>query len=167
MVPASVWRDRRVRLVTHDVTECLEELVAGGTEVAQPRYLLDDPTVDLVVSLNIVSQLPTLPGHFLEDAAGRDEAAADAIGRALVEAHFRYLQGFSATVCLIADIEREILASDESVMETVPALRGASIPWVGESWTWDITPLGEESPSYAVRNRVVGIPSISEAEATA
>ena len=163
----AAWRDRRVRLVTHDVTECLEELVAGGTEVAQPRYLLGDPTVDLVVSLNIVSQLPTLPGHFLEDVAGRDEADADAIGRALVEAHFRYLQSFSGAVCLIADIERQILSPDKTIVETVPALRGASIPWAGESWTWDIAPLGEEDPNYAVRNRVVGIPSISEAASTA
>ena len=160
------WRNRRVRLITHDVTECLEDLVAGRFEVAEPARFLGDPTVDLVVSLNIVSQLPTLPGHFLEGAGGRGEPAADAIGRALVEAHFRYLGKFSGTVCLIADIEREILAPDGSTVETLSALREATIPWAGETWTWDIAPLGEEDPGYAIRNRVIGIPSISDAAAS-
>jgi hypothetical protein len=159
------WRDRRVRLVSHDVTECLEGLVEGGQDIAAPARFLDDPAVDLVVSLNIASQLPTLPGLFLETAAGHDEAAADAIGRALVEAHFRYLEKFKGTVCLIADIEREILALDGTTIQTLSALREAAMPWSGETWSWDIAPPGEEDPGYAVRNRVIGIPSISEAAA--
>lgn len=159
------WRDRRVRLVSHDVTECLEDLVAGREGVAEPARFLDDPAVDLVVSLNIASQLPTLPGLFVEGVAGQDEATADLIGRGLVEAHFRYLEKFTGAVCLIADIEREILGPDGMIVETLSALREASVPWVGETWTWDIAPLGEEDPNYAVRNRVIGIPSISEATA--
>ncbi|MDE0808044.1 MAG: hypothetical protein OSB69_01740 [Alphaproteobacteria bacterium] len=159
----AAWRSRRVRLVSHDVTECLENLIAGQLDVAEPSRFLDDPAVDLVVSLNIVSQLPTLPGHFLENAAGRDEAEADAIGCALVGAHFRYLEKFNATVCLVGDIAREVLAPNGTVVETVSALRGATIPWAGETWSWDIAPLGEEGSGYAIRNRVIGIPSISEA----
>jgi hypothetical protein len=159
----AAWRDRRVRLVTHDVTESLDRLVDGRREPAEPARFLDDPAVDLVVSLNIASQLPTLPAHFLETQAGLDEAAADAIGRTLVEAHFRYLAKFEATVCLIVDLEREILSPEGAVIETVPALRGARVPWQGETWGWDIAPLGEEDPQYAIRNRVLGIPSISEA----
>jgi hypothetical protein len=159
----AAWRNRRIRLVTHDVTECLESLVAGRPGVATPGRFLDDPTVDLVVSLNIASQLPTLPGHFLEGVGGYDEPAADGIGRALVEAHFDYLSKFTGTVCLIADIEREIVAPDGVPMETVSALREAKLPWAGETWTWDIAPLGEEDAVYAVRNRVIGIPSISDA----
>jgi hypothetical protein len=160
----AAWRNRRIQLVTHDVTESLEDLVAGRIEVAEPSRFVDDPTVDLVISLNIASQLPTLPGHFLESAAGHDEATADALGRALVEAHFRYLQKFTGTVCLIADIEREILTPDGEILETVSALREAAIPWKGETWAWEIAPLGEEDQGYAVRNQVIGIPSISEAE---
>jgi hypothetical protein len=152
-----------VRLVPHDVTECLENLIAGQLDVAEPSRFLDDPAVDLVVSLNIVSQLPTLPGHFLENAAGRDEAEADAIGCALAGAHFRYLEKFNATVCLVGDTAREVLAPNGTVVETVSALRGATIPWAGETWSWDIAPLGEEGSGYAIRNRVIGIPSISEA----
>lgn len=161
----AAWRDRSVRLVTHDVTECLEDLVKGSERVAEPTRFLDDGSVDLVVSLNIASQLPTLPGHFIEDRPGGDEATADRIGRALVEAHLRYLRGFAGVVCLIADLEREILAADGTLVETISALRGAEIPWIGEIWRWDIAPLGEEDAGYAVRNRVVGIPSISEAPA--
>ena len=157
------WRDRRVGLVTHDVTECLETLVAGGGNVAEPGRFLDDESVDLVVSLNIASQLPTLPGLFLEGPGGYDEATADAIGRALVEAHFRYLGKFTGTVCLITDLERQVLAPDGAAIETLSALREATLPWAGETWSWDIAPLGEEDPGYAIRNRVVGIPSISDA----
>jgi hypothetical protein len=159
----SAWRNRRVHLVSHDVTECLEDLVNGLREPVEPTRFLDDPAVDLVVSLNIASQLPTLPGLFLEDRADCDEAAVDAIGRSLIEAHCRYLAKFNCAVCVVADLEREILAPDGSVIETVSALRGARLPWTGETWTWDIAPLGEEGPGYAVRNRVLGVENISEA----
>jgi len=162
-VRLAAWRDRAVRLVTHDVTECLEDLVNGGDQVTEPNRFLNDPSVDLVVSLNIVSQLPTLPGHFIEDRAGGDEATADLIGRALVEAHVRYLSRFAGVVCVIGDLEREILAADGTLVETISALRGATLPWKGETWLWDIAPLGEEDAGYSVRNRVLGIPSISEA----
>ncbi|MDA0341405.1 MAG: hypothetical protein O3B74_07400, partial [Proteobacteria bacterium] len=104
------WRDRRIRLVTHDVTECLHLIAGGQAQMVEPGRFLDDSSVDLVISLNIASQLPTLPGLFLENHAGRSEAEIDAIGRALVEAHFRYLGRFAGTVCLIVDSERQILA---------------------------------------------------------
>lgn len=159
----AAWRNRAVRLVTHDVTECLEDLVNGSDQVADPIRFLDDASVDLVVSLNIISQLPTLPGHFLEDQAGGDEEKADRIGRALVEAHVRYLGRFAGVVCVIGDLERVILAADGSKIDTISALRGAKLPWSGRTWLWDIAPLGEEDATYALRNRVVGIPSISRA----
>jgi len=165
----AAWRNGNVRLVTHDVTECLGDLVEGripGPEqIAEPERFLGDPTVDLVVSLNIVSQLPALPGDFLEDQSGGNggEETADRIGRALVEAHVQYLTRFTGVVCVIGDLEREILAADGKLIETISALRGATLPWDGETWRWDIAPLGEEDPNYAVRNRVVGIPSISRA----
>lgn len=161
----SSWRYRNVRLVTHDVTESLENFTNGRFEARKPARFLDDPTVDLVVSLNLISQLPPLPAHYLEGPGGMTEASADALGRALVEAHLAYLRDFQATVCLIGDLEREIIDADGAVIETVSALRGATMPWLGEIWRWEIAPLGEEDSGYAIHNRVIGIPSISEAEA--
>ena len=161
------WRDRSITLITHDVTESLEALSRGCTTVAAPRRFLDDASVDLVVSLNLLSQLPTLPERHLEGPGGMTEAAAEAIGRALIEAHLAYLEQFAGTVCLVADLEREVLGADGAMIETVPALRGVVLPWAGDTWSWDIAPLGEEDAAYAVRNRVIGIPSISEAAAVA
>jgi len=159
-------RDPRVRLVTHDVTECLETLIEGGG-VTEPSRFLDDPDLDLVVSLNLASQLPMLPTRVLQARGGMDEAAADAIGRTLIEAHFRYLARFEATVCLITDLEREVFGPDGALIDRISALCDTACPWSGETWHWDIAPLGEEDPTYAIRNRVIGIPRISEASRVA
>ena len=160
----AVWRAQNIHLVAHDVTESLAQLVKGHDQITQPSRFLDDPSVDLVVSLNIVSQLPMLPARFLESQRGRTEAEIDAFGQALIEAHFNYLSQFKATVCLIADVEREILDPEGGLIKRFSALCDAKVPWSGPTWLWDIAPLGEEDSSYALRNRVIGIPSISASE---
>ncbi|MBM85868.1 MAG: hypothetical protein CMM47_07595 [Rhodospirillaceae bacterium] len=160
----AAWRARNIRLVTHDVTECLAQLVKGQDNITQPSRFLDDPLVDLVVSLNIASQLPMLPARFLENRKGKTEAETEAVGRALVEAHFNYLARFRANVCLITDVEREILGPEGCLIKRISALCEAEVPWAGPTWLWDIAPLGEEDWSYALRNRVIGIPCLSGSE---
>ena len=83
-----------VTLCVHDVSESLTGIEAGRPRVAAPARFHDDPAVDLVVSANLLSQLPIVPNAYLAREFAWDEAACAALGRELVAAHLAYLGGF-------------------------------------------------------------------------
>ena len=60
------WRNPSLKLIVHDVTESLDNIVNGNLSIRSPTRFLDDDQTDLIVSLNILSQLPILPSVFLE-----------------------------------------------------------------------------------------------------
>lgn len=150
-------RHANLRLVEHDVTESLAHIAEGGLDPASPRRFLDRSDLSLVASVNILSQLPVVPNAYLERRFGADEAAQERLGRALVERHLDYLAGFACPVALVTDVARSVLDERGTEVGRIPALFGATLPWSGEEWDWDIAPLGEIDRSHAVRHRVRGI----------
>jgi len=96
---------------------------------------LDD--ADLVISLNLLSQLPL---RFVPVPPGN---SADAeLMRALQQAHMTALRAHRRPVLLISDFERtEVRPNSVDVIRSVPAdiLSGAA----DDSWQWHIAPMGE------------------------
>jgi hypothetical protein len=159
-LPTIRWRAKRlgnVSCVGVDLSGVAEGL-ARSAERPWPapcsRYGLDDPSVDYVVSLNLVSQMPLGPCDFVETKLGLAEGAADAYGRAIVEAHFAHLSGFDARVLVLGDRERLFVDRAGRVFDRDDPLYGAPLPPVDAEWDWDVAPLGEQAPDYAIRNRV-------------
>jgi hypothetical protein len=160
-LPTVRWRTRRWKNVEHvtvDLTGTAAALAAGGPPPAPgSRFGLDDPDVDFVVSLNLVSQLPLGPVDWLTAKGGFAEAAAAEYGARIVAAHFAHLRAFAAPVCVIGDRSRAWIARDGTVIETEDALFGVPPPAEDEGWDWDLAPFGEEDGTYAIRNRVFAI----------
>jgi len=154
-------RHPNVSLATADVTG----LSAGfrdrirdgwrGTPVPQPRLFQDDASIDLVVSANLMAQLPVMPAAALR-RAGCDDETVRAFCRAVVEAHLAYLAGFQAKVCLVTEVSREAIGRDGAVLRIEDALFGLRLPDEDASWSWDLAPRGEVDGAYEIRNRVVG-----------
>ena len=130
---------------------------------AVSRSFLDDEQTDLVISLNILSQLPILPSHYLEEHLRINQDDIQTMSRTIIERHLDYLARFSGAVCLITDIEREIFDSSGKTIRRFSALNEVPFPWKSETWIWEIAPLGEESLDYCVRHKVAGIPSLKDA----
>jgi hypothetical protein len=57
--------------------------------VSRPTLFVDDPSLDLTLSVNRLSQLSYVPGKYLDGR--RDEPTIDIFLRHLVEAHLDYL----------------------------------------------------------------------------
>lgn len=159
-LPTIRWRAKRAGHVACEVVD-LSGVAAGlARSVERPwpapgtRYGLDDPNVDYVVSLNLVSQLPLAPCERVETKLGLPEGAADSYGRAIVEAHFAHLAGFDARVLVLGDRARLFLDRTGRVFDRDDPLYGAGLPPVDAEWDWDVAPLGEQSRDYAIRNRV-------------
>lgn len=167
-LPTVRWRTRRLANVAHvvaDLTGVARGLAAGFSGVPpEPGsdFGLDDASVDFVVSLNLVSQLPIAPVDWLEHRCSWTEAAAAAYGGRIVAAHFAHLRRFQAPVCVIADRSRVYLDRDGRTIETDDALCGFVPPPSDAEWDWELAPLGEHDRDYAIRNRVFAIRELRE-----
>jgi hypothetical protein len=164
---------RRVRLVEADVTGILEPLARAPLSLPAPRATLGiDAEADLVVSANLLSQLPILPIVWLDRqralGAALSAEAIVAYGRALIEDHLALLGRLPGVVALTTDVERLNFAADRPdalPLEREDALLGATLPWSGRSWIWRIAPAPELGPGLNRYHRVVGIPAIGRATA--
>jgi hypothetical protein len=162
--PAGLFQN--LRPVTADVTGTAEDVfhmakIAGATlPRTEPGLFLDDPEVDLVVSLNLLSQLPVVPTEHLTRAGVHSPDAIAAYGRWLIEAHLAYIQRFQCLVALITDMEKLTVDRAGAVVERSSALRGVPLPWWGEEWIWRLAPRPEADEDYSYYRRVVGIPNI-------
>lgn len=165
------WRLANVTAPAADVTgvaETVHRLAKRGGEPLPrltPSLFCDDPEVDLVASVNLLSQLAYLPCKYLTDAGVYPAAEVTAFGRDLVLAHIDYLKRLPGVVALICDLERLTVDRTGALTERQSALRGVSLPWTGEEWTWDLAPRPEASPIHTYQRRVVGVVNVKAAAA--
>jgi hypothetical protein len=157
------FRHKNLRRITADVTRTAEEVfrvakVPGSTlPRTEPNLFLADPEVDLVVSLNLLSQLPVIPTTYLEKVGVHSSEAIQAFARHLISSHLAYLQKFKCTVALITDVERLTLNRAGTVVGKSSLLRGVEPPGEGETWIWHLAPRPEADADYSYHRRLVGI----------
>jgi hypothetical protein len=146
-----------VQLRAADITGLAANLYASA-EIPAPS-IQDHPDLidgDLLISANILSQLPVIPILYLQKKnPGLEQAELTAFERHIIENHIELLNRFKVTTCLITEVEREFLCDDQ-VLETEDLLSSVKLGIEGHSWFWDLAPKGEASQDYAIRNRVIG-----------
>jgi hypothetical protein len=98
---------------------------------------------DLIVSANLLSQIPLLP---IEAHETRGREAPPRLGAHLVETHLAALDalaGRAERVCLITDtVQREEDRAGRTV-DSADLLFGIALPPAPEAWDWEIAPFGE------------------------
>lgn len=149
------WRVRRldnVRLASLDVTGTLAALANGpDIPVSTPQDLRDlirREAPDLLISANILSQLPLLPLRRLEASGLHAQPELDAFAASLLEEHARLLQEHSGTACLISDIRWH------GISGIVDPLRGVVLPPPVRTWIWNVAPRPEISRECDVFHEV-------------
>ncbi len=163
------WRLANVTALAADVTGTAETVYRlakrGGQPLPRvaPQLFCDDAEVDLVASVNLLSQLPYIPCKYLSMAGTYTADEITAYGRDVVLAHLDYLRRLPGVAALVCDLERLTVDRTGALVERLSALRGVKLPWSGEEWVWDLAPRGEASPIYSYQRRVIGIPNVKEA----
>lgn len=161
---AAVWY-RNVRLVSADVTGTAEELTHVARHPdrplprATPTLFCDDPKIDYVASVNLLSQLAYLPGLYLEKGE-RAEAEVEAYSNAVLAEHLAYLQRLPGVVSLITDFEKLVVDKQGQITERIDILHGVKLPWPGEEWTWKHVPLNLLSKDFSYDRRVRAIANV-------
>jgi hypothetical protein len=157
------WRHANVRLLQADVTDTVEAVYRcarrRGTPLprSQPRLFRDDPEIDLIASVNILSQLSYLPERYLLMAGVHSPEAVAAYARPVVEAHLEYLRSLPGVVALVADVECLLVNRAGEVVESSSTVQGVPLPCPGREWIWKLAPVLYLSPHQGQHRRVVGI----------
>ncbi len=122
---------------------------------------------DLVISANLLTQLPLLPmGLVLEKAKAYSDDEVKAFARNIIDNHLALLSALPGRVCLLTETERIIFGgpNGDEVIEEIDPLFGARIPLSGRKWTWDIAPRPEINRHIDLRFRMTGIADLKDAE---
>jgi len=149
------WRLANVSALAADVTGTAKTVYRIGRRGGQslprvaPQMFCDDPEVDLVASVNLLSQLAYIPCKYLSERGTYPAEEITAFGRDLVRAHIDYLKRLPGVVTLVCDLERLTVDRSGALVERLSALRGVKLPWSGEEWTWDLAPRPEARTIYS------------------
>lgn len=152
-------RFRNIELRLADVTGVIRPLAEWQPQMPPPLTPetamagLDPVPPDCAISVNLLSQLPLLPMEHLRKR-GISRPAAEAFGRALLQAHLRGLQRLGCPAGLIADATRIWRSrAGETVMQE-SAVLDIRLPPPEREWFWTLAPRGEIDPEAALEVRV-------------
>jgi len=163
---ASRRRARRlpnVLLLQADVTDTVEAVYHAAhrrgvpLQRSEPRLFREDSAVDLVASVNILSQLSYLPVQYLTAAGVHPGEAIAAYSRQVVESHLEYLRCLPGVMALVADVECLMVDRAGEVVERSNTVQGVSLPWAGQEWIWKLAPVLYLSRQRGQHRRVLGI----------
>lgn len=146
-----------IELMTADLSGAMDLMLGRAERRSDPLSIFRaDPEIDLVVSANLLSQLPLAPERWLDRSPqGRTKLPAD-FADSLIGAHLADLAGFAARVCLLTDVELREVGPDGTVLDRYDLLRGHTLPEPDATWDWTVAPRGEVSRRYACIHRVHG-----------
>jgi hypothetical protein len=113
----------------------------------ESNLLCDDASVDLLVSVNLASQLGCAPAVLLK--ASHAESHIRAFQRFLVESHLSYLRRFPGHTALITDYAWSLRPAGQPDAEPErrwSVLHDVPLPGTGVRWDWNIAPAPEADP---------------------
>jgi len=154
---------RNVRTLDHDISGVLEPLYKQVHE-ATPMNLPEGADIpygnaDLVVSCNVLTQLPIIPAQFLARGGKHSRAGIAVLSKTMIECHLKALSQLPGTVCLITEVEHQVVDQGE-VVEYLDPLSGSAIPGVlmqaQRRWHWEFAPKPERHDQYDIRYLVEG-----------
>lgn len=156
---------RNVTLVDLDVTGTTDLLLGRATGLSDPlARFVADPTVDLVISANCLSQLALQPVERLTRRPGVFTHRFADLGRRIVEGHLAALGRFAGRVCLLTDSEGVDVDAAGRVVERRDLLEGVRLPTADADWDWELAPIGEDMSDRAIVHRAHGFVDFHAAE---
>ncbi len=152
---------RNVAFLEHDATGVAERLAENRR---RGSMALPDPETSttaydgagLLVSLNILSQLWVVPRAFIgKHLPGIPPEPVDDLCSRIVEAHYSVLRRLSCDVCLVGDYGFVKRDRSGAVISRGSTVYDLALPAPLDSWTWNIVPIGKDSP-HASKELLVG-----------
>lgn len=158
LLPAQL-KARRVgaELVVADLTGAAAWLAGKATTRQDPlRRWREDARLDLVISANVLSQLPMAIESWLERRPDQaNSLPVDLLGD-VIRLHLADLGRMACPTCLLTDVSYRVAGRDGATLAEEDLLHGTVLPEPDESWDWEVAPFGEIARDEAHVHRVHG-----------
>lgn len=143
-----------IQLIEADVTESIQTVYQGQITPNKPQRWLDDASISLVVSLNLITQLPLLPAKWLIKQGGYEDGEIESLSKLMIQQHVDYLSAFNGQACLIADRWDTEFDRNGKVVDEFDPWWEIKQPQTLTEWDWELVPIGEGKPGLSQKNRV-------------
>ena len=151
----------RIELLTRDLSFTLKGALRGQKLVKPPDldFLSQVQACDLVISLNLLSQLP-IGAHDLWTRQGVPEQTIEALAATIINAHLDLLQQSPHSLLITDRVVR--LRGVEDRKEVIGGwqdlLYGVALPDPASEWLWTIASPQERGDGYWEERRVTTLP---------
>lgn len=154
----SVAHLSNVEFIEHEITE-IEEVLRVHKELKDkvPVKFVDEDW-GLVLSVNVMSQLPLhLETFILKKLKNRfTSAQVESFLKGVTQNHLTYLQSFHANTILITDTQTFYYDKNEKVIQTDNNYEHLSLPIPKLEWSWNVAPIPEFQKDVGMKMRVCG-----------
>lgn len=112
-------------------------------------------SIDFLVSVNLLSQLPILLCAFLERRCSTySDHDLEVFSEALIANHLLWLKSSTEQVCLITDLQRRTYGASGDETERENLVCGDILPQPDCDWIWNVALHPEQHPQMDFRNKV-------------
>lgn len=145
---------------------CSKTTIANELETLSssiPKHFINDE-FDLVISLNLLSQLPMAIKNYFEKKAplSIEPSALSNFNTSIIKNHLSYLKSFASKgskLLLISDTEKMVYDKNTELKACESSLEGLDESifqgWEAiDEWTWDLAPTGELDSKYALQLKI-------------
>lgn len=147
--------EKRVSLMTADLSGLSAWLDGKATQrVAPDAALFRGDDVDLVISANLLSQIPLGVETFLDGHPHRAALLPADLLALSVRGHLDDLAQAHGRVCLLTDVSMEEHDEAGAVSHRLDLMRGVVLPRPDERWDWTVAPFGEIDRQHQYVHRV-------------
>ena len=152
---------KNVQWFNHDVTGVLHSIVnyRQGELLPDPQTSASLPCdkVDLLISVNLLSQLPVIPLQLL-GRSGVSEVELSCWAECLQRAHLDLLKTSARQACLVTDTCHRYYDVQGNEIQRNDMLYGLSMPASPRQWAWHVAPYGEIDRNVELRADVKAWP---------
>ncbi len=154
----SVAHLNNVEFVEHEITEIEEALRLNGLLKDQVPQMFQEHNWGLVLSVNIMSQLPLHLNSFIEAKLKNKftSEVVEAFLKAVTKNHLRYLQAFKSNVILITDTQTIYYDKKDKILQTDNNYDHLELPKPVLEWNWNVAPIPEFQKDIGYKMRVCG-----------
>ncbi|OQP86073.1 hypothetical protein BTR14_12880 [Rhizobium rhizosphaerae] len=143
---------RNAKLISRDLSGA--QAILAGLPAEPLAFLRQVPALDLVISANILSQMPIGLRRSLE---GQGRPIEEATLSRIVDAHLEGLASLPCRRLLLTDCDYTVRDRAGTVVETADLLLGNTLPPEEAEWIWPVAPFGEEGRDIEILHRVVAV----------
>jgi hypothetical protein len=145
---------KKFQLIEADLTGVVASLAQENSHLSFTSAFPLLPAADLIISANVLSQLPLLPARYAERQQWTNVAL---LKTQILLAHAQWLASLATPVCLVSDYALNIHDRQGVCIEHDSLLAGLALKPGSEEWEWEIAPFGEMANDLRITHQVRAI----------